>query len=232
MSSRDYVIARLEAKGYRFEVLVKPDPALRLKSGEDVKPDELLVGEFVYKDVRKGLKASPEALMKVFGTTDVRKVVIEVVKRGDIQLTAEQRRRLIEQKRRQIISFISKNAVDPRTGLPIPPSRIETAMKEARVGVDPFKSVEAQAMEVIRAISRYLPIRIARALITVQMPPETAGKAYSYLAKLGELKKVQWKSDGSLVAELEIPAGMQADVIDKLNKLARGQAQVSVKVMK
>ena len=232
MSSREYVIARYEFKGHRFEILVKPEEALRFKSGEKISIDDVLIGDFVYKDARKGLKASPESLMKVFGTDDVRKVASEILKKGEIQLTAEQRRRLVEQKKKQIISFISRNAIDPRTGLPIPPARIETAMAEARVGVDPFKGVEEQALAIIKAISRILPIRIARAVLRISIPATYAGRAYSQLMRLGELKNANWKSDGSLEAELEIPAGMQTEVIEKINRLTNGTAKIESRVFK
>ena len=225
---RPYIIARLEVHGHRFEVLVDPNLAFQLKEGKKVNLDELLIGDYVYKDARKGLKASPETLQKVFGTTDPRKIAAEIVKRGEIQLTAEQRRALIEAKKKKIIAFIARNAIDPRTRSPIPPMRIELAMEQARVGIDPFKDVEQQALEVIRAISRIIPIKLARALLQIKVPPEYAGRAYSQIIKMGDVKRSEWKGDGSLLVELEIPAGMQNEVIDKLNSLTKGRVEVKV----
>ena len=225
---RPYIIARLEIGGHRFEVLVNPDLAFKVREGKSVNLDELIVGDYVYKDARKGLKASPELLQKYFGTTDVKKIALEIVKRGEIQLTTEQRRHLIESKRKQIITFIARNAIDPRTKAPIPPKRIEMAMEQARVGIDPFQSVEKQAMNVIKAISRIIPIKIAKALLSIRVPPAYSGRVYSQLMKLGEVKKTEWKSDGTLVAEIEIPAGMQTEVINKLNSLTRGEVEVKI----
>jgi len=226
--SREYVVARLEIKGHKFEVLVVPDLALKVKEGKNVDMREVLVGEIVYKDARKGLKASEELIKKIFGTTDPYTVAKEIIKRGELQLTAEQRRRMIEQKKKQIIAFISRNAIDPKTGLPHPPSRIEKAMEEAKVGVDPYKDVESQALQIVKAISRILPIKIAKALMQVKIPPKYSGKAYSQLQRLGEVKKTQWLSDGSLYAEIEIPAGLQQEFIDKINAITKGEAEVKV----
>ncbi len=226
--SRPYVIARLEAGGQVFEVLVNPDLAMQLREGKKVNLDDLIIGDYVYKDARKGLKASPEALKKVFGTTDIKKIAVEIVKRGEIQLTTEQRRKLIEAKRKQIITFISRNAIDPRTRAPIPPKRIELAMEQARVGIDPFLDVEKQAMNVIKAISRILPIKIAKAILLIKIPPAYSGRVYSQIPKLGEVKKTEWKNDGSLIVELEIPAGMQNEVIGKINSLTRGEAEIRI----
>lgn len=228
MSSRDYVVARLEVKGHKFEVLVNPELALKVKEGKNVDMREVLVGEIIYKDARKGLKASEELIRKIFGTADPYTVAKEIIKRGEIQLTSEQRRRMIEQKKKQIIAFIARNAIDPKTGLPHPPSRIEKAMEEAKVGVDPYKDVESQALQIVKAISRIIPIKIAKALMQVRIPAKYSGRAYSQIQRLGEVKKMQWLSDGSLYAEVEIPAGLQQEFIDKVNAISKGEAEVKV----
>ncbi|BES82456.1 ribosome assembly factor SBDS [Pyrodictium abyssi] len=222
------VVARLEVGGKRFEVLVNPDLAFDYKQGRDVNLEDLVISDAVYTDLRRGLRASPELLRRVFGTDDVVKIVAEIVRRGELQLTAEQRRKLIEAKRRQLINYIARNAIDPKTKLPIPPARIEAAMEQAGVGVDPFKSVEEQAPQIIRAISRIIPIKLAKALLRIVVPAEYSGRVAGALSKLGEVKHMDWRSDGSLVAELEIPAGLQQEVMDKLNKLTRGNVDVKV----
>ncbi|RLG86276.1 MAG: ribosome assembly factor SBDS [Thermoprotei archaeon] len=230
MSSREYVIARYEFKGRRFEIIVHPEKALKYREGAKIDINEVLIGDYVYKDVRKGDRASPEDLRRVFGTDDVRKVADIILKKGEIQLTTEQRRRLLEAKRRQIITFIAKSAIDPRTKAPIPPQRIEKAMEEARVGIDLYKSVEEQAMRIVKEISRYLPIRIAKAYIKVKVPPDIAYRAYPQLRRLGEVKNERWLNDGSLVIEIEIPAGMQGEVLDSISRITKGMAEVNVKV--
>ncbi|RUM46797.1 MAG: ribosome assembly factor SBDS [Hyperthermus sp.] len=220
------VVARLEVSGKRFEVLVNPELAFDYKQGKKVNLEEMLVGDFVYTDLRRGLRASPELLRRVFGTDDAVRVAAEIVRRGELQLTSEQRRRLLEAKKRQVISYIARNAIDPKTKLPIPPQRIEAAMEQARVGVDLYKSVEEQVPRIVRAISRIIPIKIAKALVRVKVPAAFSARVAGVLQKLGEVKNMEWRSDGSLVAELEIPAGLQQEVIDKLNKLTKGNVEV------
>jgi ribosome maturation protein SDO1 len=222
------VVARLETGGKRFEVLVNPELAFAYKQGRDVDLEELVVSDSVYTDLRRGLRASPELLRKVFGTDDVAKVAAIIVRRGELQLTAEQRKALIEAKRRQIINYIARNAIDPKTKLPIPPARIEAAMEQARVGVDLYKSVEEQVPQIIRAISRIIPIKLAKTLLRIVVPAEYSGRVAGMLSKLGEVKNMNWRSDGSLVAELEIPAGLQQEVIDKLSKATQGNLDVKV----
>jgi len=227
---QEYVIAWIEIKGQRFEILVKPNEAFRYKEGGNVPISEVLWADTVYKDVRKGLKASPDALRKAFGTEDINAIAEKILKEGQIQLTEEERRKIIETKRRQIITYIARNAVDPKTGTPIPETRIETLFEQLRIGVDPFKPVEVQALEAIKRMATVMPIKVARALIEATIPTAYAGRAIGEIKRLGDVKKTTWLDDGSLKVELEIPAGLQLEVIDKIQSLAKGQAHVNVKV--
>lgn len=225
------MIARFEKGSARFEILVDPDKALRYREGEVRDVSEVLVGDIIYKDVKKGDKASPQELIRVFGVTDVKSIATTILKKGELQLTTEQRRRLIEQKKRLIVNYIARSAVDPKTKAPIPPQRIEKAMEEAKATVDLYKTVEEQASKIIKELVRILPIKVARALITIKVSPSIAGKTYSELRRLGEVRSEKWLDDGSLYVELEIPAGMQNEVIDSINRLTKGDVELSVKVV-
>ncbi len=228
----DYVVAWINIKGKRFEILVRPEPAFKFKEGEEVDIDDILWTETVYRDARKALKASPEEVKKAFGTDDIRKIAEKILREGDIQLTEEQRRKLIEAKKRQIITYIAKNAIDPKTGKPIPETRIETAFEQLRIGVDPFKDAESQAIEAVRKIATILPIRLAKALIRAKIPPQYSGRMYRELNRMGRVVKSEWMHDGSLSVELEVPAGSQIEVVQRIQSLTRGSAQVEVKVVK
>jgi len=222
-------VARLQRMGKRFEIIVDVEKAWALRSGEkkyDIR--EVVEGEFVYYDVRQGTKASEADLAKVFGTSDFYKVAERIILEGDLHLTAEQRREMVEAKKKQIVEFLSKNTVDPRTGLPHPPRRIELALEQARVGIDPLKPVEAQINDVIRALQPVLPLKIARALLGIKIPPQYVGKAYGVLTRMGKVVKSNYLSDGTWVLELEVPAGIQESVIEQVNRLTRGSGEVRV----
>ncbi len=140
-----YTTARLSVEGERFEILVKPEEALSFKMGKQVVVTQLLVIEEIYSDANKGTRASTEKLQKAFGTTDAVKIADEILRRGELQLTTDQRRQLVEDKRKQIVAFLVRHCIDPRTGTPHPPLRIEQALSQIRMTIDPFKSAEEQA---------------------------------------------------------------------------------------
>ena len=229
--SHEYVIAKFEKGGHRFEILVDPDKVFKFREGEKVGIDDVLVGDYIYKDARRGDRSSPEEVKKVFGTVDIKKVAEVIIKKGELHLTTDQRRKLLESKRKLIVNFIARSAVDPRTKLPIPPQRIEKALMEVRFIVDLYRSVEEQASKAIKAIARILPIKVAKALISIKVSPQYVGRAYSEIKKLGEVRSERWLNDGSLRIEIEIPAGMQAQVIDSISRATKGTAEVNVKVV-
>jgi len=216
------VIARFEKGGEHFEVLVDPENAMAFREGAADSLD--LATEEVFKDARKGDRASEEHLKKVFGTDKPVEVAKAIVKRGEIQLTTEQRRKMAEEKRRQVVATIARNAINPQTHTPHPPARIELAMEEAKVHIDPFKSVEEQVNTVLKALKPLIPIRFEKVKIAVKIPPEYAGHIYGELQRAGKLLKEEWLRDGSWAGLFEIPAGMQPDFYDLINRKTHGNA--------
>ncbi|WP_202319077.1 ribosome assembly factor SBDS [Archaeoglobus neptunius] len=222
------VIARLKKGGEEFEVLVDPYLARDLKEGKDINFEELLAAEEVFKDAKKGERASSEELKKVFGTNNIFEIARKIILEGEVQITAEQRKEMLETKRKQIITFISRNTIDPRTNAPHPPSRIERAMEEAKVHIDIFKSVEAQVKDIVKALKPILPMKFEEMEVAVKIPPEYTGKAISALYNFGGVTKEEWQKDGSWICVMRIPSGMYGELMDLLGKVAKGEALTKV----
>ncbi|MDJ0269564.1 MAG: ribosome assembly factor SBDS [Aigarchaeota archaeon] len=227
MPKQTYTIARLERGGTTFEILVNPDNALKYKMGEKVPLSKIIIYEEVYKDWKKGTRASESELKKAFGATDFMKIAERILEQGELQVTAEQRRKLIEEKRRQIIDFISRNAIDPRTNMPHPAQRIELALEEIGVSIDPFVDAQQQAMKVIERLSRVLPLKIGMMRVKIRMPGEFVGQAYGIVRSMGKILHEEWRGDGSWVCEAELPTGLHTELIEKLNKLCSGRVEVT-----
>ncbi|MGF3522581.1 MAG: ribosome assembly factor SBDS, partial [Candidatus Bathyarchaeia archaeon] len=98
-----FTIARFTRDSEHFEILVKPQKALDYRNGKIAGVTEVLVAETIYSDANKGTRAAEENLRKAFGTTDALKIADVILKKGQLQLTTEQRRKMVEDKRKQII---------------------------------------------------------------------------------------------------------------------------------
>lgn len=222
------VVARLESYGERFEILVDPGKAALVRQGQPVEIEDVVAALNVFGNASKATRASDEALMKVFHTTDFNAVARKIIEKGEIHLTADQRKQMIEEKRRQVVTFISRNAVNPQTGHPHPPHRIEMAMEEARVNIDPFKHLDELVKETVKALRPLLPIRFEELRLAIKIPPELAAKAYGDIAAASTMEKDEWLKDGSWVCVVRIPAGIQGDFYDLVNKLSKGEGQVRI----
>ncbi|MDH5662828.1 MAG: ribosome assembly factor SBDS [Candidatus Bathyarchaeota archaeon] len=224
MSER-YTVARMTHDGEHFEILVKPQLAFSYRLGKTTSISELLVTDTIFTDAGKGLRVSEDKLQEVFGTTNPIKIASIILKKGTLQLTTEQRKQLVEDKRRQIISVISRQCVDPKTDLPHPPMRIEHAMKQIHFSIDPFRDVEEQAREIIKLLRPILPLKMEQVSVAVRIPPEYASKVYGTVKGLGVIKREQWQADGSWSATVEMPAGLYGPFLEKLGKITRGNLE-------
>ena len=221
-----FTVARLILDGDKFELLVKPDPALEYKMGKRFDISSVLVSDEIYSDANKGSRASSEKMMKHFKTTDSSDVAKQIIARGELNLTTDQRRKMVEEKKRQIVQFINRSFVDPKTHLPHPVVRIEAAMEEVRMQIDPFKKVEDQAKSVVDALRRILPLKSETVKLTIIVPPQFAAQSYSVLKSTGDLRSEEWLANGSLRAVLDMNASIRGQFLDRLGAVTKGSAQV------
>jgi ribosome maturation protein SDO1 len=227
MSDR-YTIARITHDGDHFEILTKPEPALAYRLGKTTTVSQVLATETIFTDAGKGTKASEERLQAVFGTTDPLKIAEVILKKGTLQLTTEQRKQLVEDKRKQIVSFISRECIDPKTNLPHPPLRIEQAMKQIHFSIDPSKGVEEQSKEIIKLLRPIIPLKMEKITVAIRIPAEHASKAYGSVKGYGTLKKDQWQADGSWIAVVEMSAGSYGPFLDTLGKITKGNLEAKM----
>ncbi len=225
---KEYVIARIEKAGEKFEVLVKPDAVQRIRDGAEVDLLGQLAIDEIFRDAHKGSKASEEKMTEFFGTTEPLAVAKQIIERGEIQLTTEQRRQMLEAKRKQIVQYIAANAINPQTGAPHPPQRIENAMEEAKVHVDPFKGIEEQVKEVLNALRPLIPIRFEKVRIAVKLSAEDSAKSYGDIKSFGTIVKEEWSPSGAWIGVVEMPAGMQTDFLEKLNAKTKGNVETRI----
>jgi ribosome maturation protein SDO1 len=230
ISLDEAVTARLESHGQRFEVLVDPDAALAIKRGEfEGELEDVIAAEDVFENADRGDRPPEDALEEVFETTDPLAIIPEVIERGEIQITADQRREMQEQKRKNLVNRITRNAVNPQMDdAPHPPERIESALEEAGFTVDPMEPVESQVDDALDALKPVIPIRFDTITVAVQLPPDYAGSGQAQVREFADLEREEWQSDGSWVGVLEFPAGMQNEFYDLVNQVSSGEAETRI----
>jgi ribosome maturation protein SDO1 len=224
----DAVVARWETQGSRFEVLVDPEAVQAIKDGKEVNVAGKLAMDHIFKDAKKGDKISEDHLEMIFHTRSIPDIAKQIILKGEVQVTTEQRHKLLEAKHRQIVAEIARNAMNPQTGAPHPPQRIEAAMVEAKIHIDPFRSVDLQVQEVIQKLRPLLPIRLDTARVRIRLRAQDYPKVIGEIKGLGRLGDEQWMPDGSWSGILEIPAGVQTELYEKLNARTKGAAETTL----
>ena len=191
----DTTVVRYSFEGEKFEILVKPDPALDYKLGKKKDISAVLISDEIYTDFGKGTKPSMEKLLAAFKTEDKTEIAQIMFEKGDLNLTTDQRRKMVDQKRKQIVEFIAKTYVDPRTHLPHPPLRIELALKDGRVSIDPQKNVEEQVNEIVDKLRSIIALKSENLQLDITIPAQYASQSYSVLKSVGSLKKEEWQNN-------------------------------------
>lgn len=222
------VVARLESHGEKFEILVDPDLAVKFRQGEEIELEDMVAALFVFENSSRGTKSSDEALEKVFHTTGFQEVAPQIIKKGEIHLTAEQKRQMIAEKRRKVINFIARNAINPQTNLPHPPQRIELAMEEVKVNIDLYKHLDELVKETVKALRPILPIKFEELRIAVRFPGDYAARAFGDIQSSTVMEKEEWQKDGSWICVVRIPAGIQNEFYEMVNRLSKGEADVKI----
>jgi len=224
-------VVKLKSHGHNFEILVDLGLAVAFKNNNADISDVLAVPN-VFSDAKKALEISPNAMKQAFGTEDPLEAAKEIIRKGDIPLSTEFKAELREKKLKQIINMIHRDAVDPKTHLPHPPQRIESALQEAKFHVDEFEDLNSQLQTAIKSIRPILPIRFETKEISIKLPPEYAAKSYSVINSFGKKIKEDWQTDGSLLVVLEIPGGLEEELHNKLNAFCHGNVETEIKVKK
>jgi len=214
-------IARLRTGKMVFETMVDLDSAMKLKKGEAVDMNEVVRDTAVYTDQKKGMRAGADELENVFDTTDLHAVVKKIVEKGQLEVTQEYRDEALEERKKQVVDFLVRNAVDARTGRPFTPDILESSIKQSGVKIE-NKSVEQQMNNILDGLRSIIPIKIETKKVKIKIPAQHTGKIYGLLQEYKE--KEGWLGNGDLEVIVNIPVGVQMDFYDKLNSVTHGSA--------
>lgn len=209
--------ARIKKAGKNFEILVDLESAMRFKKGET----DSIEPEFdkIFSDSKKGEVASGSDLEEAFGTTDFNEIVKKIIKQGEVLLTQDYRDEEREKKIKQVVDFLTKNAIDPQTKNPLTYDRIKSALEQSNITIKNLPIAD-QVNDIVDELNKTIPIKIETKKIKLTIPSMYTGRVYGIINPHKE--KENWKDDGSLEVILDIPAGLIMDFYDKLNSVTSG----------
>jgi ribosome maturation protein SDO1 len=216
---------RLKIGKENFEVLVDFDKLNEFKKDpEKIDVYDVLADFKIFKDQKKGEIASEKQLEEIFPNKEEKDIIKEILLKGEAQIPTSYLNKLREEKKRQVINYITENAINPATKTKYTPSMIETEVNRSKYNFDPNKDYIFQAEEVLKLIKKQIPIRMDKVLLLLEIPGEFAGNFYGPFRKFGEIKKEYYDSNGNLRIHIEIIEGNLDKVIDFVKDKTKNSA--------
>ena len=211
--------ARIKKGGKHFEILVDLEEAMKIKKdlpGADL--SSAIITDKIFYNLKSGEHASSDDLEINFGTSNQLEVAEKIIRQGEVVQTADSMKAEHDAKYKQVIDFLSKNAVSAE-GRPYTPDRIEKALHEAHINIK-NKPIESQLDEILDHLSKVLPIKIETKKVKLLIPAQHTGKAYGIIKDF--MTEEKWKNNGDLEVVVEMPSGLIFDFYDKINGATSG----------
>jgi ribosome maturation protein SDO1 len=215
------ITAKISREGKHFEILVDMEEALKFKKSNGKEGKAILEIDKIFTNIKRGDVASNDDLKNTFETTDIQQIAEKIIKDGEIEETQEHRDSEQSAKFKQVVDFLTKNAVDAQSGNPLTTERVKNALEQSNVNIK-NKPIEEQIKEIIPELSKIIPIKIETKKVKIIIPAQYTGQAYGIIANYKESEN--WGDNGSLEVRVSVPAGLIMDFYDKLNSITHGSA--------
>lgn len=122
-------LVRLKKGKKRFEIACYKNKVLEWRSGIETDLDNVLQIPNVFLNVSKGQTAPSAELAKAFGKDmSVDDIILEILKKGEMQVGEKERSAQLERVHNEVISIVASKLVDPRTKRVYTPGMIEKAL--------------------------------------------------------------------------------------------------------
>jgi len=190
-------VVRLKKGGKRFEIACYPNKVTSWRNKIETDIDEVLQTPLVFTNVSKGQGAKVDDLKAAFGTDDQKKICLEILSKGELQVSEKERSANLESTFRDIATVVADKCVNPDTNRPYPVTLIERAMKDAHISIKPTRSTKQQALDVIKQLkeSNALNIQRAQMRLKISIPAKDGKKVREKIKKLASKVEVEEFTD-------------------------------------
>ena len=225
--SDSMILARIKRNGKTFEISIDPHQAVAFKEGRSINIADALKSDHIFIDAKRGQCASSAELEEIFKTTNTREIAEIIITKGELQSTSDQRKSEREQKRNALIQKIHTLAVDPKTNLPHPITRINAALTEAKVQIRDNQSIDSQFESILSKLRPIIPLKIEQKQLKVTIAAQHVGALNHFIRTQSKLIKEEWTNTGAWQVTIEVPAGLVKETIDTLNAKTSAACEVT-----
>jgi len=205
-----------------FELMCKPGAALKFREGNLKSVNDVLFSDEIYSDQGKAERASEDSIRSAFGTTNVNEVASVILEKGELQLSTAERKAKVEQKTKEIVNYIHKYYIDPKTKAPHPVTRVENALVQMKVNIDPWISAEKQFHDKIeKKLPEIIPVKKCEIAGKLRVPHAFAAQAQGTIKKWCGNSREDWDDEG-LNMEVSVVPGDYDPFCAAMNDVTKG----------
>lgn len=226
-------IVRLKKGGKRFEIASYPNKVVSWRNKVETDIDEVLQTHTVFTNVSKGEVAKAKDLQAVFGTENQTEICLEILSKGELQVSEKERHAQLESMFRDIATIVADKCVNPETNRPYTVTMIEKAMKDLHFSVKPTRNTKQQALDVIKQFTEKEVIQIQRAYMRLRLsiPGKEGKKLRSKVRKIAKkVEEDEFDEDVEMVVLID--PGSFREIEELLRHETKGKAQIEVLSLK
>lgn len=172
--------------------------------------DEVLQTDIVFTNVSRGQEAKKDDLMKAFGTDNRAEICKIILAKGEAQISDKERNIQNESQYKEIAKIVAEKTYNTETKRPFPAIEIENEMKQCHFSIKPNKSAKQQALELIKALKKSLPIERAQMRLCADLKSQATADSCRKLAvkveseaRVDDKIKIQFLVDPGQFKEVE-----------------------------
>jgi len=120
------------------------------------------------------------------------------------------------------VNYIHKYFIDPRSKTPHPIVRIEAALDELKIRIDPDIPYDKQVQDIIKRIPEVMPIRKEEIEGTITIPHKHMGAAAGLISKSASIRRERYDDDGCIM-DITLVPGDYDSLINDLNRVTKGE---------
>jgi len=162
-------IVRLKSHGLHFQLAAYKNKILEYRSGVETDLDEVLQIHNVFTNVSKGQVSPDDALRKAFGSKSKDEIILEILRKGEVQVSEGERKDEQARLHTEILDIVSQKIVNPATKRPYTVSILQKALADLNFNPTLSKSAKAQALEGIKLLVSDARFPAARARMRVHI---------------------------------------------------------------
>ena len=209
-------------KYQNLELACKVNTVSKYRSGK-LPLDKVLLSDEIFKTVKNGKRANATDLENAFGTKNVLECINIMLQKGNYQISAEERKEKVAEKKREIIGYIHRNYIDPKMKTTIPITRIECALESIKAKFDPDIPVDKQLQPILKKLPCVMPMKRQEGQNGVlKIPHQYIGNARNVILKYAGINSERYDTKGCIY-EITFSQSQYDDLMQAVNKFTYGQ---------